>query len=172
MSLENETVEPLDADQAENEPAVTPPSETEPTAVAAEMSVDVTPSEDGVTSTPEAEPPPPPKSVRKTRQADEVIAYFAACGRCGYFLTGYRAAFGRQGLETAVAAAKGGWLTFPWSITLRELVLTSYGSRIEATDYHFDGCCSECRRSFTYHASEQEGKPGRLRIEIKPRRRQ
>ncbi len=112
------------------------------------------------------------QTQRRLLTVDDVIAYFAPCGRCGYFLSGVRAAFGRESLETAVAKAKGGWLTFPWHYDLQDLLLGSYGSRVEDSDYHFDGCCPECRRAFTYHALRSENHPALLRIEIKPRRRQ
>jgi hypothetical protein len=103
---------------------------------------------------------------------DEVIAYFSACGRCGYFLTGYRALVGLEALETAVNQAKSGWLVLKWNDDVRELVLKSYASDVEANDFHFEGCCMECRRHFIFRATRSANFPDSLRIEIKPRKRQ
>ncbi|MBE2223260.1 MAG: hypothetical protein IAF02_17100 [Anaerolineae bacterium] len=100
-----------------------------------------------------------------------VISYFAPCGRCGYFLTGYRALNGLDDLETAVSESKGGWLSLTWSLEMYDLVLKSYGNRIEANDLHYDGSCSECRRTFIYKTAPSENKPATFRIEIKPRMR-
>lgn len=102
----------------------------------------------------------------------DVVSYFAACGRCGYFLSGYWATNGREDLETAVHQAKSGWITLSWNQTVRELVLKSYASDIEANDLHYEGCCSECRRHFIFRASRSPNHPDTLRIEVKPRKRQ
>jgi hypothetical protein len=114
----------------------------------------------------------PSKRGRHGLSAQNVISYFAPCGRCGFFLSGYRALYGGDDLETAVSKSKGGWLTLSWGIGTRELLLKSFGSRIELTDLHFDGCCPECRRVFTFHGSRSEKKGPTFRIEIKPRKRQ
>ena len=117
-----------------------------------------------------------PQNSQKLRRdgltTEHVITYFAPCGRCGYFLSGYRALYGGDDLETAVSEAKSGWLTLTWGIEMQHLILKSYGSRIEMNDLHFDGCCSECRRAFVYKSPSSENKPATFRIEIKPRKRQ
>ncbi len=119
---------------------------------------------------------PKPEKTRRSRRGNlsiqDVITYFAPCGRCGFFLSGYRAAYGRDNLETAVYEAKSGWLKLTWGMQTQDLILKSYGSRIETNDLHFDGCCSECRRAFIYKGSRSEKKPATFRIEIKPRKRQ
>ncbi len=103
---------------------------------------------------------------------DDVIAYFSACGRCGYFLTGYRALVGLEALETAVNQAKSGWIVLTWNDDVRELLLKSYASDVEANDLHFEGCCMECRRHYIFRATRSPNFPDTLRIEIKPRKRQ
>lgn len=109
---------------------------------------------------------------RSNLKIDELVSYFAPCGRCGYFLAGYRAAQGMADLETAVAQAKSGWIVLQWNTAVRELVLKSYGSRIEENDFHYEGCCSECRRHFIFRASRSPKHPDTFRIELKPRKRQ
>jgi len=99
----------------------------------------------------------------------DVIRYFEPCGRCGYFLTGYRAAYGQENFETAVAEEKGGWISLSWGIDMRELLMKSYGSRVETRDLHFEGCCSECRRVYMYQNSRSDEIPSVVRIEVKPR---
>ncbi|PID84662.1 MAG: hypothetical protein CSB13_11960 [Chloroflexi bacterium] len=119
---------------------------------------------------------PKPEKKRKPRRdklsVQDVITYFAPCGRCGSFLSSYRAAYGQDDLETAVYESKSGWLNLTWGIQTQDLILKSFGSRIETSDLYFDGCCSECRRVFIYKGSRSERKPPTFRIEIKPRRRQ
>jgi chemotaxis protein histidine kinase CheA len=168
---ESETV--LDTDEKPNEQereeTPTPPIEAEPPEAAEEVSEE--------TDADEPEPPAPkpskPKKVRRDGLTTEhVITYFAPCGRCGFFLSGYRATYGLDDLETAVSEAKSGWLTLTWGQEMQELILKSYGSRIEANDLLFDGCCSECRRAFVYKSARSEKKPATFRIEIKPRKRQ
>ncbi len=105
-------------------------------------------------------------------QVEEVIACFSPCGRCGYFLAGYWATNGRKNFATAVRRAKSGWITLSWNMTVRELVLKSFGSYIEEDNLHFEGCCSECHRHFIYRASRTPNHPHTFRIEIKPRKRQ
>ncbi|MCB8982306.1 MAG: hypothetical protein H6659_00615 [Ardenticatenaceae bacterium] len=126
-------------------------------------------------ATDDADPPDAKKtaSSRRSRLSlDDVVSYFAPCGRCGYFLAGYRAAKGMENLETAVSHAKSGWIVLDWNQDVRELVLKSYGCRIEDNDLHYESCCSECRRHFIFRASRSPNHPDTLRIEIKPRKRQ
>jgi len=125
---------------------------------------------------PVAAPPPPPDKPKKQMKTNrhgltvkDVVRYFEPCGRCGYFLTGYRAAYGQDNFETAVAEEIGGWISLSWGIDMRELILRSYGSRVETRDLHFEGCCSECRRVFTYQNSRSDEIPSVVRIEVKPR---
>ncbi len=124
----------------------------------------------------DAEPPAAKRSVSPSRgprlSVDDVVAHFAPCGRCGYFLAGYRAANGLEDLETAVSHAKSGWIVLSWNLAVRELVLKSYGCRIEEDDLHYEGCCRECRRHFIFRASRSASHPHTFRIEIKPRKRQ
>lgn len=103
---------------------------------------------------------------------NQLTSYFAPCGRCGYFLVGYRAALGLANLQTAVDRAKSGWIVLTWNDVVRELVMKSYASSIEENDFHFEGCCPECRRHFIFRASRRPNHPHSLRIEMKPRKRQ
>jgi hypothetical protein len=175
MSSENEMIEPEITEQPPaEEPARMEAPSGEPEPVVEPAAAEQSAQEKPAVSSSQPDKPKQKQTAPRSRsklKVKDVIAYFAACGRCGFFLTGYRAAYGQESLETAVAKAKGGWLTFTWGIELRELILLNYGSRIEAADFHFDGCCPECRRSFTYHASRSPRRPDRLRIEIKPRKR-
>ncbi|MBK8988889.1 MAG: hypothetical protein IPM39_22930 [Chloroflexi bacterium] len=125
--------------------------------------------------------PPAAKPVQKHTSAlprgprlkvEDVVSYFSPCGRCGYFLAGYWAANGRADLITAVERAKSGWLSLTWNLAVRQLVLNSYAIRIEENDFHYEGCCSECRRHFIFRASRSPNHPHTFRIEMKPRKRQ
>jgi hypothetical protein len=97
----------------------------------------------------------------------QVISWFAACGRCSFFLAGYGLIGDEDVLETAVSSRGKKWLTVPWSHDLAQLVYKTYGSRIDVTYYHFEGQCKECQRRFTYQGSEED-QPPTFRIELKP----
>jgi hypothetical protein len=98
----------------------------------------------------------------------QTVAWFAACGRCSYFLTGYRLISDEDVLETAVANRGKKWLTVPWSHELAKLIDKTYGSRIDTSYYHIDGQCPECSRRFIYQQTAKENKPATFRIELKP----
>lgn len=115
----------------------------------------------------------PKQSIeRKRRRVSpalrQVISWFAACGRCSFFLAGYRLICDEDALETAVANRSKKWLTVPWSHDMAELVHKTYGSRIDISCYHFEGQCMECHRRFTYQGAENEDEPVAFRIELKP----
>ena len=98
----------------------------------------------------------------------QIVSWFAACGRCSFYLAGYRLICDEDALETAVANRGKKWLTVPWTYDLAKLIHKTYGSRIDITCYHFEGQCMECHRRFTYQGAEKEDKPATFRIELKP----
>ncbi len=102
----------------------------------------------------------------------QVVSWFAACGRCSFFLAGYKVAGGRDAVETAVAQRGKHWLTLSWTQSVANLVHKSYGSRVDIECYHYEGCCSECQRHFVYQAAGGENGSPSLRIELKTRRRE
>lgn len=109
------------------------------------------------------------RSLRKRKHAvAEVIAWFAACARCSFFLAGYRFACGIEELESAVSGSKAGWLALNWSQSMCQLVRKSYGSAVDMDCFHLDGSCPECHRQFVYHAGENGDQAGRFRIEVRP----
>lgn len=110
------------------------------------------------------------KRRRKPAQ-DRVTAWFAACGRCSFFLAGFTLVCGEEALETAVEQRGTRWLTLPWSWEIVDLVHKSFGSRFDNDCYHFEGCCPECRRNFVYQAVNEAGETATIRIELKPRTR-
>lgn len=107
------------------------------------------------------------KKYRASPALKQITAWFAACGRCSFFLAGYRLIVSDEELETAVANRSKKWLTIPWSNDLAELVHKTYGSRIDISCYHFEGQCVECHRRFTYQGAD-EAEPATFRIELKP----
>jgi hypothetical protein len=123
----------------------------------------------------EAPPPPPPAKPKKPNRkhpqglsAKDVVRFFAPCGRCGYFLTGYRASYGEADFETAVSEETDGWLTLTWGNDIPELFVKSYGRVVEANDVFFSSACPECYRALTYVAPSGEDQPATFRIEVKP----
>lgn len=100
---------------------------------------------------------------------DEVLQDFAACPRCSYFWAGYKVIAGDAGVTTAVNEKEKGWLTLQWSHPMRELVHKTYGVRLDADFFHYEGCCKECARPYYFQAPEEE-KAGVFRIELAPLR--
>lgn len=82
------------------------------------------------------------------------MADFVTCGRCSFFLAGYRALHGVENLEQAAQESEDEWLTLAWDQDTRRLVQSSYGSRLDIEFYYFDGRCPECQRRFVIGAGE------------------
>lgn len=112
------------------------------------------------------------KARRRAAEMALVVSWFAACGRCSFFLAGYKVAGGEEALVTAVANRGKHWLPLSWTRGIANLVHKSYGSRVDIDCYHYEGCCSECQRHFVYRAAEGEDDLPTLRIELKTRQRQ
>lgn len=85
---------------------------------------------------------------------ETVIADFIACGRCSFFLTGYRVLHGKDKLKEAAEASENQWLALSWDHETRQLVQSSYGSRLDVDFYYYDGRCPECQRRFVIGAGE------------------
>jgi hypothetical protein len=99
----------------------------------------------------------------------QVTDRFAACGRCSYFLAGYRVIHGVEALETVVAQSQSGWLSLEWDAQMLELTHKSYGVRLDIMHSHYESCCIECRRPFVYQAADSEEEADSFQIGITPR---
>lgn len=112
----------------------------------------------GPTATIEAQKPDqlPAAPERKNVDLTPLVRNFAACGRCSYFLAGYRVMVGVDGLETAVSNIKDPWLSFDWSHAMNDLVSRSYGIRLDVKLMTLNGICGECRRPFRFQDSDVE----------------
>lgn len=95
------------------------------------------------------------------------MADFVPCGRCSFFLSGYRAIHGLEVLEETAEENDGDWLLLPWNHETRRLVQDSYGNRLDVDLYYIDGRCPECRRRFVYEAGEKDGEPPTFRVQLK-----
>ncbi len=102
---------------------------------------------------------------------DQVVAHFAACGRCSYFLAGYRVIHGGENLETAVDNSKAGWLSLSWNHAMLELISKSFGIEIYADFLQYDGCCPDCGRHFIYQAGDTPKDAAVFRVQTRSRRR-
>ena len=87
------------------------------------------------------------------------MADFIACGRCSFFLAGYRVIHGADELKQAAEASDDEWLTLSWDHETRRLVQSSYGSRLDIEFYYYDGRCPECQRRFVIGAGEDGAEP-------------
>lgn len=97
----------------------------------------------------------------------QVLKRFVACGRCGYFLAGYRALHGVESLEAAAEQQENGSLRLVWDAPTRELIFRSYGVRPEPKPMLFEVLCEECQRRLSYRET-REGEPaGYFYIDIK-----
>ena len=80
----------------------------------------------------------------------ELQQNFAACGRCGYFLTGYRVIHGVDAVEEAARKTYDGWITLVWDQSTRDLLYRTYGMRTDIASYHYESVCPECQRKIVY----------------------
>jgi hypothetical protein len=111
------------------------------------------------------------RSVKPTIHRDPVLqdveASFAACGRCCFFLAGYRSEFGQDNLVAAVQQnGDSGWLSLTWNQHTRNLMNKSYGVRIDIDFYRYEGCCVACQRQFAYEEAETEAETAVFRIQL------
>jgi len=111
------------------------------------------------------------RTPKDVAQYNQTVSHFAACGRCSYFLAGYRVIHGVENLETAVFNNKAGWLSLSWNHEMRKLLTKSYGIELYADIYLFDGCCSECGRHYTFHAGDTPEDAATLLVQMNNRRR-
>ena len=100
-----------------------------------------------------------PKEIAKRRSVftgqdkqalNDALIRFTSCGRCSLFLAAYRLNYDDADLQTAVNNIDGGWLALPWDPNIRELIIKSYGCRIDVEGYHFESCCPECHTPFVF----------------------
>lgn len=105
----------------------------------------------------------------KTLNLRDLLKQFVACGRCGYFLAGYRVLHGVEALEEAAEASDDGWLDLVWDQQTRRLIYQSYGLRAEPDMFYYDVCCDECQRRIVYEADEEleEGVVETFRVDVK-----
>ena len=103
---------------------------------------------------------------KKKATLDQAVARFAACGRCSFFLTGYRAEQGLQALQMAVEEVQSGWLALHWDQSMRNLVHKSYGIRVDVAYDYYESCCTECRRRFIFQAADEEESLASFLIEL------
>lgn len=168
MMVENDAVEAEATEEKKDVNA--PPVNTEPEEDTAVEMMIIDEDNDSGNAQPEAEPKQ--STQRKKRRLSpalrQIVSWFAACGRCSFFLAGYGLICDEDVLETAVANRGKKWLTVPWSYDLAKLVHKSYGSRIDISCYYFEGQCVECHRRFTYQGTENEDELATFRIELKP----
>jgi hypothetical protein len=103
---------------------------------------------------------------------DNVLASFLGCGRCSFFLVGYRLIhddFEQAVKENAESPSGTDWLSLTWDHATAQLVHKTYGSRIEADAYHYQGVCRECHRSFLYETALENGQTAVFRIAVQIR---
>ena len=91
---------------------------------------------------------------------------FLACGRCSFFLAGYRVIHGTEELERAASSGEDAWLSLSWDAETRRLTQHSYGCRLDIDLTYFDGRCRECQRRFVVETAEKEGEPNAFRIAL------
>ncbi|MCZ2114557.1 MAG: hypothetical protein LC131_12100 [Anaerolineae bacterium] len=101
------------------------------------------------TAEPGKSAPPPPRLSRADRDAYERQRNrFSACGRCGYFIADCRLYLGEAALQSAILAARDGWLRLEGDATFHRLATNAYGIDLDMDFDSFDGLCPECHRRF------------------------
>lgn len=95
-------------------------------------------------------------SGKEKKILDEALIRFTSCGRCSQFLAAYRLNHDDAELLAAVKAIENDWLSLPWDAAVRELLVKSYGCRIDMEAFHFESCCPECHSPFIVSATEND----------------
>ena len=107
----------------------------------------------------EPEKPVKPRVILSGKDAkflNDALIRFTSCGRCSLFLAAYRLIHDDGELLAAVRFVENDWLSLPWDGDVRELLLKSYGVRIDVESYYFESCCPECKSPFIY-SEEEDG---------------
>jgi hypothetical protein len=109
------------------------------------------------------------KSSRSQEKSEleRVVDNFVPCGRCSFFLVGYRTIHGQEDLEARAQQVEDGWLPLGWNHETRRLVQESFGNRLDQELMYFDSRCPECQRRFVYEAKEGDEEPDRFVVELK-----
>jgi hypothetical protein len=84
---------------------------------------------------------------------DDIVKRFTICGRCSFFVAGYKLLVGEDGLEKAVHNTDGHWLRLGWRHEMADLVSRSFNVRLDIDYYHYESRCPECRRPFQFRAA-------------------
>lgn len=106
------------------------------------------------------------KNQKKTA-LDQVVSDFLPCGRCSFFLSGYRTIHGDDDLQAAAESRDDDWLSLSWNQETRHLVRDSFGGRLDVELYYYNGRCPECQRRFVYRAAEEGEEEVSFRVELK-----
>jgi hypothetical protein len=106
---------------------------------------------------------------RVASEIDPVIAAFVACGRCSFFLSGYRAQRSAEAFVEDVRQMEDDWLTLAWHDDMVELIEKSYGIEMKDGLYYLEHCCRECQRTIVYdHSAEDETAMPVVQAQLKP----
>ncbi len=108
----------------------------------------------------------PQRPVLSNLSFEDLQRYFLACGRCSYFLAGYRVLHGQPALGTAAAGAEDSWITLTWDGPTRELVFKSYGLRTDIDHFFIEHACPECQRRLVYDQGEEDTPADTFRMRI------
>jgi hypothetical protein len=102
--------------------------------------------------------PDKPRQSRLPSQmsVDAIVKRFTVCGRCSFFVAGYKLLVGDEEWETAVNQIDGRWLPLTWNADVRNLVSHSFGARLNVDYFHYESRCPECGRSFQYRAADDK----------------
>lgn len=110
---------------------------------------------------------------KEVQELEKKMAGFVACGRCSFFLAGYRVIHGLDSVDEALKKSGGKWLHLRWDAQTKELLHKSYGWKLDIGWYHIEACCPECRRRFVYNEPEGDEedqpdtpRPGTLRVAL------
>ena len=146
---------------AQAEAAVeSPGSQPEANAKRDDQATPVAGSDDERHDSPEQKP-----QTASRRDVRRVAEAFAACVRCGYFLSDYRMLFGETHLAQVIYRSRDEWLDMDWSNEMRKTVEKSFGIRLDQNIEYYQGCCDMCRRNFVY--SVNEAGESSLRVQIR-----
>ena len=160
-----EAAQPFQVEEEETQAGQLAPQDAQPFQVEEEetQAKQLAPQEEQTETAPPAREP-----RRLTRTERETVdrqrRRYTACGRCGYFIADCQIYLGEEALQTAILAARDGWLRLEGDRTFDRLVMNAYAIDLDANFDSLDGTCPECRRRFVI--VHPPAGPSRLKIRV------
>ncbi|MDX1613817.1 MAG: hypothetical protein R3300_05865 [Candidatus Promineifilaceae bacterium] len=97
---------------------------------------------------------PSPEKGASGLTPEAVTAAFVPCGRCSFFLSGYRLI--HDDFKQAVAESQDRRLRLSGGRDTRLLLHKTFGIRLDVASYRYERLCPECQRRYVYESGADD----------------